>query len=167
MDYHRSYEIDVPVDRVAAFHRRAESLRAITPPLLPMRFEGEVPEELVPGDELTFRTWLGPLPVRWRARVEELEWPAGGAGEGGDAGEPVSGGAEGFQDRQLDGPFGAWLHRHRFTPLGPSRTRVDDRIEARLARHLLWGPAGLKMSLGLPLLFAYREWKTRRLLERG
>jgi hypothetical protein len=44
-------------------------------------------------------------------------------------------------------------------------TEVVDEVEAKLKRHPLWGPVGLAMWLGLPLLFAYRGWKTRRLLE--
>ena len=34
-----------------------------------------------------------------------------------------------------------------------------------MRRHLLWGPVGLGMSLNLPVLFAYRQWQTRRLLD--
>ncbi|HRX05275.1 MAG TPA: hypothetical protein P5148_19150, partial [Anaerolineae bacterium] len=30
--------------------------------------------------------------------------------------------------------------------------------------HPIWGPVGLGMMLNLPLLFAYRGWQTRRLL---
>lgn len=159
--YERSFEVAAPCQRVADFHRRAASLKAITPPLLPMRFLEEPPAELAPGDEVAFRTWVGPVPVRWRAVIEALEGELDGAG-----GEP----AEGFQDRMLEGPFDHWLHRHRFTSLDARAgggTRVHDRIEARLRRHLFWGPVGLKMWLGLPLLFAYRRAATRRLLEVG
>jgi hypothetical protein len=43
---------------------------------------------------------------------------------------------------------------------------VLDEIDARLSRHP--GPAliGLNLWAGLPLLFAYRAWKTRLLLAR-
>ncbi len=34
-----------------------------------------------------------------------------------------------------------------------------------MRRHPLWGPVGLGMSLNLPVLFAYRQWQTRRLLD--
>jgi hypothetical protein len=52
-------------------------------------------------------------------------------------------------------------------PLSPVRTRVDDEIEAEPRRHPLWGTVALQMWLGLPVLFRYREWKTRRLLGEG
>jgi ligand-binding SRPBCC domain-containing protein len=155
--YHHRFEVDAPLAVVAAFHDRPQSLRALTPPLLPMRLLGELPPELGPGDEMSFRMWLGPLPVTWRARIETL-----GAGDDGEATAEAA--DAGFQDRQLAGPFAHWLHRHRFTALGANRTVVDDEIEARLRRHPLWGVIGLKMWLGLPLLFAWRRYRTRRLL---
>ena len=51
-----------------------------------------------------------------------------------------------------------------FTARDANATIVTDEIDLRLRPHLLWGPVGLGMRLGLPLLFAFRAWKTRRLL---
>jgi len=150
MRYAHRFEVAAPVERVAAFHRRAESLVAITPKLLPMRLLGEVPEVLEAGSRIAFRTWLGPLPMTWQSAIEALPDDA-----------------LGFQDRQLAGPFASWLHRHRFVALAGGRTAVEDEVEARLRRHPLWGPVGLQIWLGVPLLFAYRQARTRRLLERG
>jgi ligand-binding SRPBCC domain-containing protein len=144
--YRHRFRVAARRGRVAAFHRRPESLRAITPPLLPMRWRGEPPPLLADGAEMEFVLWAGPLPVAWRARIEGMS-------------------EEGFDDRQLAGPFRSWLHRHRFQEDGPEATWVVDEIEARLEPHPLWAPVGLAMWLGLPLLFAYRGWKTRRLLE--
>jgi ligand-binding SRPBCC domain-containing protein len=98
------------------------------------------------GDEMDFTMWLGPLPVRWVARVEAVS-------------------PSGFLDRQMRGPFAAWVHRHRFVAVDKTTTEVIDEIEAQLKPHLLWGAVGLAMWLGLPLLFGFRAWKTRRLLE--
>ena len=44
-------------------------------------------------------------------------------------------------------------------------TEVLDEVEASLKPHGLWGLVGLAKWLGLPLLFAYRGWRTQRLLE--
>ena len=155
MRFERSFSVEAPLDEVAAFHGSAASLKAITPPMVPMRLL-EIPETLAPGQEMSFKMWLGPVPVVWRAGLEAL----------GDA-ESASGEVAGFVDRQLQGPFESWVHTHRFVAEGPGRTRVEDRIEARVRKHLLWGPLAYKMWLGLPVLFAYRRWKTRRLLERS
>lgn len=142
-------EIQAPLGDVAGFHRSASNLRAVTPPWVPMRIL-EAPDSLEPGTEMAFRLWLGPLPVLWRARLEAID----GAG---------------FADVQIEGPFEAWRHEHRFEAAqsrgGHLSTWIIDRIEARLRRHPFWGVVGLQMWLGMPTLFAYRQWKLRRLLE--
>lgn len=120
-------------------------MAVLTPPLVLVRIH-KAPRRLVDGSEMEFTMWLGPLPVRWRAGIERI-------------------GGEGFLDRQVSGPFGSWVHRHSFRSLGERETEIQDWIEFSLKRHLLWGPVGLVMGLSLPLLFAYRRWKTRRLLQ--
>ena len=118
---------------------------AITPPPVVVRVQ-QAPDELGEGDEMAFTMWLGPLPIPWLARIED-----------------VSG--EGFVDRQIDGPFRQWVHRHRFVAVDATTTEVIDEIEAKPRLHLLWSLVGLGMWLSLPLLFAYRSWKTKKLLE--
>jgi ligand-binding SRPBCC domain-containing protein len=90
--------------------------------------------------------WLGPLPLRWLARIEDVS-------------------PTGFTDRQVRGPFERWIHRHTFVPVDETTTAVLDEIELKLRPHLLWGLVGLGMRLGLPFLFAYRGWRTRRLIQ--
>lgn len=145
MKYQHRFIVHAPIARVADFHSRASSMAAITPPPVVVRMRN-TPAVLAEGDRMDFTMWLGPLPVRWVAQIEEVS-PAG------------------FQDRQLSGPFAHWVHRHSFTALDASTTAVTDEISLRLQPHLLWGPVGLGMRLGLPLLFAFRAWKTRRLLQ--
>lgn len=147
MRFRRAFEVAAPQAAVAEFHRGAAGFRALRPPLVPMRLHG-APERLAAGDEMDFTMWLGPLPVRWVARIEET-------------------GPGGFVDRQIRGPFASWLHRHRFEARGAARTLVVDEIEARLRRHPIWGPAGWLLWAGLPPLFAWRAFRTRRLLEAG
>jgi ligand-binding SRPBCC domain-containing protein len=107
----------------------------------------EAPAVLAEGTEMAFSLQLGPLSVPWRARIAEVS-------------------PSGFVDQQLRGPFRRWQHRHSFRRLDADRTEVADAIEVELRRHLLWGPLGAAMWLGMPLLFAYRAWRTRRLLGR-
>jgi ligand-binding SRPBCC domain-containing protein len=90
--------------------------------------------------------WMRPLLVRWVARVGDVS-------------------PTGFLDRQVRGPFEAWAHRHTFVQIEEGTTEAWDEVEARLKPHVLWGLVGLAMWLGLPLLFAYRGWKTRHLLD--
>ena len=43
--------------------------------------------------------------------------------------------------------------------------RPGDEITLKIRVHPIWGLVGIGMRLGLPILFAYRAWKTKRLLE--
>lgn len=145
MKFRHEFEVQSPVETVAQFHSRSSSLVAITPPPILVRLH-QAPDEMGEGDEMTFTMWTGPIPIRWQARVGDVS-------------------PTGFADRQIMGPFEEWTHCHTFVSLDESRTLVVDEVEATLKRHLWWGLLGLGMWLGLPLLFAYRAWKTRRLLE--
>ena len=117
---------------------------AITPPPMIVRVHA-APAVLAEGDTMDFTLWAGPIPVRWIARIEDAS-------------------PEGFTDRQIRGPFAAWAHRHTFVRVDDRTTDVVDEVEAELKRHLFWGLAGALMWIGMPVLFAYRGWKTRRIL---
>lgn len=144
MAFTHEFKVATPREKVAQFHRARDSLAAITPPPLIVRIQ-ESPEVLSSGDELRFTLWLGPFPIRWHAVIESVS----------DAG---------FADRQMSGPFEQWVHRHTFLAGGESLTTVRDEIEYVYRRHILWGLVGRLFVIGLPVLFAYRAWKTRRLL---
>lgn len=144
--YRHRFEVAADPAAVADFHRRPESLAAITPPGIGLSLE-PAPALLGEGDRMRFTLRLaGFLPLPWAARISDL-------------------GPEGFVDSQEEGPFAFWRHEHRFVALGPLRTAVEDRITARPRRHAFWGPVGLLFWAGLPLLFAYRAWQTQRLLK--
>jgi ligand-binding SRPBCC domain-containing protein len=147
MIYRHAFVVRAPFGRVRAFHGKPESLAVITPP--PIRVELlEAPESLDRGGVLRFALWLGPFPVRWTARIQEVS-------------------PTGFDDVLLAGPFRHWAHRHRFAERSPGQTEVYDEIRLTLRPHLGWGALGLGMALTLPTLFAYRARRTRRLLEGG
>ncbi len=146
MIYRHRFWVPASPEEVANFHRHGSNLGAITPPPILLRM-GQAPEILTEGDIMSFTLWFGPLPVRWRAKIEDVH-------------------PNGFTDRQLAGPFEHWEHRHRFEPVDGG-TEVIDEVHYRPRRHLFWGPFGWGMGLSLPLLFAFRGWKTRRLLNRS
>ena len=147
MNFRHRFRVAAPLARVAEFHRRSSSMAAITPPPLIVRVN-RAPATLGSGDEMAFTLWAGPLPLRWVARIEDVS-------------------PEGFIDRQVRGPFAAWQHRHRFERISDGETAVVDEVTAKLKRHPFWGLIGGLMWLGMPLLFAYRGWRTRRLLAAG
>jgi ligand-binding SRPBCC domain-containing protein len=145
MHYKHTFIVRAPLEKVANFHRLSASMAAITPPPVIVNIQ-RAPELLAAGDEMRFTLWLGPLPLRWLARIEDLS-------------------AGGFTDNQLEGPFKKWKHQHQFQAIDASRTLVIDQIEAEIKNHWFWGPIGRLMWLNMQVLFAYRGWKTRRLLD--
>lgn len=147
MRYNHRFTVKAPLSEVAAFHQQPGSMAAITPPPVRVDMHSEA-QSLSDGDELSFTLWFGPLPIHWRARIEDVS-------------------ATGFSDRQVNGLFKEWVHRHSFEMLDNDTTLVRDVISIRLADGLLWKLVGLGFVLGLPVLFAYRGWRTRWLLEEG
>lgn len=145
MKFTHTFRVNAPQAAVAEFHGRSASMGAITPPPMIVQVH-TAPERLSSGDTMDFTLWAGPIPVRWIARIEDVS-------------------PEGFVDRQVRGPFASWVHRHRFVRVDDRTTDVVDEVEAELKRHPFWGLVGALMWLGMPLLFAYRGWKTRRRLE--
>lgn len=146
MKFERTFEVNAPLAAVAEFHSKASSMAAITPPPVMVQIH-EAPPQLNSGDEMEFTLWT-PFPIRWRAAIDDV-------------------GPNGFTDRQLSGPFQTWEHRHQFEAVDEHTTQVIDTIQGQLRSHPLWGPVGLGMWLSLPMLFFYRRWQTKRLLEKN
>ncbi len=144
MKYRHQFEVNAPLNKVAQFHRRSQSMADITPPPVKVQIH-HAPAELADGDEMDFTLRLGPLPIRWAAQIKNVN-------------------PTGFTDRQLRGPFRHWAHRHTFEPVDDNTTTVVDEIEFSLKPHPCWGLVGLGMAISLPFLFFYRGWKTRQLL---
>lgn len=147
MRYQHRFTVKAPLADVAAFHSRSASMGAITPPPIVVRVHA-APAQLTEGDSMDFTLWLGPLPVRWVARIEQTS-------------------ATRFVDRQMRGPFAQWEHHHTFVPVDAGQTEVIDQVTAHLHKNWFWKLVGASMWIGLPALFAYRAWKTRRLLSRS
>lgn len=144
MFYRHRFQVRAPLDKVAAFHSQSAGMAAITPPPLTVQLH-YAPPILNEGDTMDFSLKLGPLAIGWLAQIEGVS-PAG------------------FSDRQLRGPFAEWVHQHKFSAVDDNTTDVIDEITLRLSRNPLKFLLGLGMRLGLPFLFAFRAWKTRRLL---
>lgn len=144
MKYRHTFRVNAPLLEVADFHARSASMGEITPPPVIVCLH-RAPEILREGDQMDFTLWLGPLPVRWLASIENTS-------------------PNGFVDRQIEGPFSRWEHRHNFLPIDDSQTEIIDEISFAIKNHPVWGIVGLGMGISLPLLFAFRAWKTRRLL---
>ncbi len=146
MKYYHQFIVQAPLATVAAFHRQSASMGAITPPPVIVQIH-RAPALLAEGDTMDFTMWLGPLPINWLARIEQVT--------------PIS-----FVDRQMRGPFTKWVHHHTFMPLNEHATAVIDQVEGIVSQHWFWKLVGLGMWVNMPLLFAYRGWQTRQMLEK-
>jgi ligand-binding SRPBCC domain-containing protein len=145
MRYEKRHQVRASQQAVADFHSGPGGFKALNPFFIPIMVH-EAPDPLVSGSEMAFTLWLGPIPVRWRARIEDSDMT-------------------GFTDVQLRGPFKAWQHRHSFIRIDDNTTEIHDAITAEMPDNLLKWPVAAMMWLGLPVLFQYRAWKTRKVLE--
>lgn len=145
MNYKHRFQVRAPLERVSQFHSQAASMPAITPPPLSVRLH-HVPDVLGEGDQMDFSLGVGPISIHWLAQIEDVS-------------------PNGFTDRQLIGPFAEWVHRHSYHALDSQTTEVVDDITLRLRAHPWWGLVGLGMWIGLPILFAFRASKTKRMLQ--
>lgn len=146
MRYQHTFIVKAPLAEVREFHAHPSSMAAITPPPVVAQLHA-APTLLQEGDRMDFTLWLGPLPIRWSAKIEDVSETS-------------------FADRQLQGPFETWLHRHTFVVIDETTTEVVDEINFSLKSNPFWKIVGWGMRANLPILFAYRAWKTRRLLEK-
>ncbi len=144
MIYRHHFQVNTSLARVAEFHQQSASMAAITPPPMIVKIH-QAPVVLAEGADMNFTLWLGPFPAHWLARIENVT-------------------PNGFTDRQMRGPFAEWVHRHIFSAVDAHTTAVTDEINLRLSSQPLWWLVGIGMRAGLPILFAYRAWKTRKIL---
>lgn len=70
MKYRYTFQVQAPLADIAGFHTVAVSLKAITPPLIPMQLR-HAPEQMGDGDETDFTMRMGPLPVCWVVCTED------------------------------------------------------------------------------------------------
>ncbi len=101
-------ELARPLDEVFAFFSRAENLGLLTPPAMRFRIT-DAPRRVEKGSEIAYRLRVGPVPIRWRTRIDE--WEKGVR----------------FVDSQIEGPYRSWWHEHSFRAVGES-TLMTDRV---------------------------------------
>jgi ligand-binding SRPBCC domain-containing protein len=143
LNFKRSTLIDAPVEVVWGFHERPDILDLLAPPWQPIqvvRREGG----LEVGAISEFRIFVGLIPLRWLAvHVEYEKYRL-------------------FTDKQQEGPFEHWIHRHQFAA-EDGKTRLTDEIEFALpGGSLTESLFGWLVIAQLEQLFSYRHEVTQR-----
>lgn len=144
--YSHNFRVAAPLESVAEFHRDSQALKLLTP--FPLSVQVHRQEPMGEESIVDFTLWLGPFPVRWVAQHKDID--------------PV----HGFTDVQVRGPFAYWEHKHTFNSVDERTSTVEDDIQALMGKTPIKWIVCLLMWVGLPLLFAYRSWATRNLVEK-
>jgi ligand-binding SRPBCC domain-containing protein len=149
MQFVKESRIAAPPDVVFAFHESPAALERLAPPWERVEvIEGG--QSLKPGERVVLLTGLGPFRLRWVA--EHTEYEPGRM----------------FADRQVEGPFASWYHRHLFLEDGHGGTLLRDIVDYEPP--LGWVGqflAGGLLEAKLRKLFDYRHETTRRIVESG
>lgn len=142
VEFVRSVLIAAPVERVFAFHERADVLSLLSPSFPPVKMVSRT-GGIEGGAVVELR--IGPVP-----------WTASHTGFVRN---------RLFVDEQVYGPFAQWIHRHEFESVAGGM-RLTDRIEYLLPG----GPVtnflfGWVMNLNLHFMFRHRHAVTKRFCE--
>jgi ligand-binding SRPBCC domain-containing protein len=138
------FRVPAPIEKVSDFHRDARTLKYLTP--LPLWVQLHQVEPLAENSRANFTIWAGPIPLRWEAVHTNIS-------------------ERGFTDTQVKGPYQYWVHNHQFAAVDAENTEIIDEVSAIYGKGLFWGLVTRLMWLGMPFLFAFRGWRTRKAIE--
>lgn len=142
----RSVRINRPVAEVFAWHENPAALQRLTPPwekVVVTDQSGGIQD----GGTVVLRSKVGPTWMTWA--MEHFGYTAGRL----------------FCDRQVNGPFKAWTHYHRFEATGENSCKLTDEIHYEMPLGVLGGLAADFVKGKLDRLFAYRHAITKADLE--
>lgn len=135
-----------PLDAVFDFFADAGNLEAITPPELRFEIETPLPIAMRVGARIDYRLHLYGVPFSWRTVISV--WEPGRR----------------FVDEQESGPFGLWVHEHRFEAVSATSTRIRDVVRYRLPLEPVGRLVHPIVRAKLDRIFSYREERVRDLL---
>lgn len=144
MRFHHRTVVNAPLDEVRGFHMQVRNMVILSPPPLFVHVLN-APEVVSEGAEMEFAAWLGFFSVRWHTRFQDVT-------------------EHGFDDVLIRGPFRRWRHQHTFVAIDADNTEVIDTLDIELTTYPFWRTVGRVITWSLPVLFAWRSWRARRLL---
>lgn len=145
--YKKKTLINVPVEKLFAWHERNGALLRLTPPWAPLKLISRTGKGLEIGVKVKFRMNLFKIPMIWEA--EHIEYQ-----------ENLM-----FQDHQTKGPFAKWEHTHRFHALGEDQAMMEDQVAYKLPLGFLSLPFYGHAQKELARVFEYRHRVLKQDLE--
>lgn len=132
-------KINVPVERLFAWHARNGAINRLTPPWAPLELISRKGQGIEKGVEVRFRMQVMGIPRIWEAEHYDYEEN------------------HLFRDRQTRGPFAKWEHHHLFHACGPSASVMEDQVRYRLPMGVFSSPFAGHAQSELERIFRYRH----------
>jgi len=142
---HRS-ALNVSAETLYSWHASEGALDRLLPPWQSIEVVDH--EGIREGDRAVIKMKVGPVTVRWVARH----------------GEHIEG--RQFQDTQEQGPFGEWIHTHRFLDGEDTGSVLEDAVLYDPPLGALGSIAGRRVRGELRQMFRFRHRRTREDLAR-
>jgi ligand-binding SRPBCC domain-containing protein len=144
---HYCVELPLPQKEVFDFFADVANLQRITPPWLNFSIRTPLPISMEVGAVIDFRLSLLGVPFEWKTEISAWQPP------------------DMFIDRQINGPYAEWIHRHTFRTIDEGRTVMEDDVTYSLPSQPLGELVHPLVRSQLEKIFSYRQETILKILQ--